>query len=691
MSSLEPSSTITQRSGAAHLGGDRARGPLEVCRLVVDRADDQKPLVLLSHHEQQRASAPTTCGSGLSTVREEGRASVVRCSHGCRTEVRSALEHQWGARFQNSCAGIQSAPRSSASAVIALLATIASQYEVGLFPPKLDRRELRIGAASAHAIVDPPGSTAGRSGIDDLTDYEDMIGISERAGPLAQVMVSPKVLAADRPAGRSGSRADLGGHADHPNVPRNLTEPDSERRADEILKQGDPYRLEVQARPGLPVLDIYTQAPSADQAIRFADASVAAFNEYLRARGRERAVPRADQVHLTQLGAARGGPVDATAPIMIAGLTFLVVFGVSCGLIAVFGGIRRSWTSGAEPRPEPIVAAVGPEPGRDDWPNTTRPLPWLIAAFIAMLWLVPFNLVALDVSLPVDLKLDRLVLPILLVVWVAALIRRPDGPRWVFTPIHAGIAVFAAVAGLSVVLNAQELNQTLVLGLSIKKLSLLAAYVSLFLVVASGVRRTEVPAFLKLVLGLAVVCGVGVIWEYRFGYNVFYDLTARITPGFFEVPTTWGGVDDLGRREVTGPTQLGLEAVAILSMALPIAIVGLMDSRAWRGRFLYGLAVCVIGGGDARDLPQERPRRAACGGPNARILPAARGAQARATRRRRGCGSGDLLVRRLPLGDRPVRLRSTRCPDRGRPRIGLRRGQARRPQPPGIRARFRLL
>ena len=99
----------------------------------------------------------------------------------------------------------------------------------------------------------------------------------------------------------------------------------------------------------------------------------------------------------------------------------------------------------------------------------------MIAAFIAMLWLVPFNAVALDVSLPIDLKLDRLVLPVIVLTWVLALaFGGPGAPRWRFTPIHAGVAVFAAVAGLSVVLNAEDLDRTLVLGLSIKKLTLLA-------------------------------------------------------------------------------------------------------------------------------------------------------------------------------------------------------------------------
>ena len=67
-----------------------------------------------------------------------------------------------------------------------------------------------------------------------------------------------------------------------------------------------------------------------------------------------------------------------------------------------------------------------------------------------------------------------------------------------------------------------------------------------------------------------MVCAIGVIWEYRFGYNVFYDLTARALPGFFEVPTVYASTfDELGRRAVVGPTELGLEAVAILSMAFP--------------------------------------------------------------------------------------------------------------------------
>ena len=42
-----------------------------------------------------------------------------------------------------------------------------------------------------------------------------------------------------------------------------------------------------------------------------------------------------------------------------------------------------------------------------------------------------------------------------------------------------------------------------------KKLPLLLAYLSLFVIMASTVRRSEVTAFMKFTLGLAVICWLG--------------------------------------------------------------------------------------------------------------------------------------------------------------------------------------
>ena len=53
-----------------------------------------------------------------------------------------------------------------------------------------------------------------------------------------------------------------------------------------------------------------------------------------------------------------------------------------------------------------------PEDPTDLWPRTTRLLPWMFAGFIALIWLTPFNAIEINVSLPIELRLDRLVLPV---------------------------------------------------------------------------------------------------------------------------------------------------------------------------------------------------------------------------------------------------------------------------------------
>ena len=128
-----------------------------------------------------------------------------------------------------------------------------------------------------------------------------------------------------------------------------MIEPDNERRAAGILGEQASYRIEAQAEPNLPVLGIYAEAPTAAEATSLADTAVEALNVYLRDQGRKEGTPATAVVHLTQLGAARGGPVDATAPWKIAALTFAVVFGACCGLAALIAAVRRGWRRGSRP------------------------------------------------------------------------------------------------------------------------------------------------------------------------------------------------------------------------------------------------------------------------------------------------------------------------------------------------------
>jgi hypothetical protein len=234
---------------------------------------------------------------------------------------------------------------------------------------------------------------------------------------------------------------------------------------------------------------------------------------------------------------------------------------------------------------------------RDDWPHTKRLMPWLIAGFIAMLWLVPFDSISMTVSLPFELKLDRIVLPFIVIAWCLAFaVGGKYAPRLRLTPIHIAVGTFLAIAFVSVIVNVQWLNTELLFNNSLKQLVLVSSYVSLFLMVASVVRPTEVRAFVKYTLILAVICGLGAIYEYRFHYVVFYQLAHTLMPSsLFKVPVPSAtAIDELGRRSINGPADGPLELAAMCALALPLAMTGVMFAKRRRNQILYGIATCIL-------------------------------------------------------------------------------------------------
>jgi hypothetical protein len=361
-----------------------------------------------------------------------------------------------------------------------------------------------------------------------------------------------------------------------------------------------PYRIEVQARREDPILDIYAQAPSTAESLRLANAAVSGMGDYLRDLARAQGFRQEQPVVLRQLGAARGGVVNGSASMSIAFVTFLTVFALSCGALFGLARLRRRRPEG-DPRKAPSLRSRveglrgDPDLG-DDWPHTGRMLPWLLAVFIAVLWLVPFNEIELTISLPIDLNFDRLVLPFVAGAWVLALLAGGRGrPRLQLTWVHWAVGAFVLCAFVGVVLDARHLNQTLEFDSAVKRLPLLLSYLSIFVIAASAVRPTEVRAFLTYTLALALICAVGIIWEYRFKYNVFYEWSDKLLPGIFRVgEAESAGIDAIGRRLVRGPGGVGLEAVAMLTMALPIPLVRAMLTKQWRERIVYGLVTCVL-------------------------------------------------------------------------------------------------
>jgi hypothetical protein len=261
-------------------------------------------------------------------------------------------------------------------------------------------------------------------------------------------------------------------------------------------------------------------------------------------------------------------------------------------------GARDRYGSADGASPRRVAPGHKPAPPRvDDWPHTKRILPWLIAGFILMLWLVPFDTISMTVSLPFELKLDRIVLPVVVAFWCLALaVGGPGRPRLRLTPIHIAVGTYTAVAFLSVILNVGWLNRELLFSTSLKQLVLLSSYVAFFLIVASSIRPTEVRAFVKFSLLLALVCAVGTLYELHDHENLFYRWAATLLPsGLFSVPQPDPtAVDELGRQLTIGPSEAPLELATMVALALPLAFVGLMRSARRRDKVLYALASALL-------------------------------------------------------------------------------------------------
>jgi O-antigen ligase len=243
--------------------------------------------------------------------------------------------------------------------------------------------------------------------------------------------------------------------------------------------------------------------------------------------------------------------------------------------------------------PDDPTDAVAPGPG-GDWPHTWRAMPWALAGFLALIFLVPVDSISLPISLPVDSKLDRIALGGLVVLWgLVALAGGRFAPRPRHSALDAAVVLFLAVAIASVLFNMTTLARLDELELAMKKLGLLLAFAAFFHVTVTTVRPGEVQSFCKLIVGLACITAAGTVFEYRTGTNFFFDLAGSALPPPF---TVGAGPEDpeFGRAAVTGPTLHGLEVATMLSLTLPVAIIGMLQAPGTRSRILWGAATALI-------------------------------------------------------------------------------------------------
>jgi hypothetical protein len=235
---------------------------------------------------------------------------------------------------------------------LATFAALSAAYKVSLFPPGLHSRSLDIASASTRVLVDTPRSTV----LDLRQGTSDFQSMTNRAVLLGNVMASLPVR--EYIARRSHVPGELI-TATTPltrDFPRPVADAENQKQTSDLLKSTDEYRLNIQANPTVPVLDVYAQAPTKQSAEALANAAVDGLKDYLGDVARIQGIGEAQQVRLSQLGRARGGVINGGVRIQAAVLAFLFAFGVSSAAVIFVSRVRRGWQQGSATANHPLAA-----------------------------------------------------------------------------------------------------------------------------------------------------------------------------------------------------------------------------------------------------------------------------------------------------------------------------------------------
>lgn len=225
------------------------------------------------------------------------------------------------------------------SLLAASIGALWSIQKITLFPPGLTARSLEMATASTRVVVDTPTSAL----VDLRQDTYSLDGLRNRAVVLGNVIASTRVRQ------NIARRLDLpiGTLRIQPPLTREQSAPpvDSEnaRRTSDILKSTDQYRLNIQANPTVPVLDIYAQSPTAESATVLVNAAVDELRAYLRQLSASERTPEKDQIQLIQLGRGRGTVINASVRWQLALLVFLVTFGICAATVTFVDRVRAGW------------------------------------------------------------------------------------------------------------------------------------------------------------------------------------------------------------------------------------------------------------------------------------------------------------------------------------------------------------
>ena len=480
----------------------------------------------------------------------------------------------------------------SAVCVLGAVASILIAYHVSLSPPGLQPRAVTFAVAKAEVLVDTPTSQL----IDSRQDFYLLLPPNVALTDALYLQTAGAVQAAATAAGIPGQEVSASGpFTDLINL---LSAPPKGPALPAVPHVNAAYRLLVDVDGQRPMISLYGQAPTERAAVAIVDSARATLEQHVAALDPAGSVPPGGQrTTIRALGPTTGGVVDPGARPQLMAFIFCLV--LVLGASVVFALERRPVKRA---RRDAALAALDPladEPAdSDDWPHTTRVLPWLMAVFMAMIFLVPIDQMSLPLHLGAESFPDRVLLLVMLGLWIPALAMGSARirPRLRLTRVHAWVFLFMALCFLSVAANGGQLAIYQEVSPTVKKLLLLLSFVLFFVIASSVLRPREVPRFISLMIGLGVFLAVATIVESKTHYNVFYSLWQKVTP--VTLPSELDQLDNIGRLTVDGPTSEPLELAALLAMVIPFTIIAALESTTRRRRLLYVLAATILLAGD---------------------------------------------------------------------------------------------
>ncbi len=295
---------------------------------------------------------------------------------------------------------------------VAALAAVLAGYRITLAPPALHPRGEQLGAAHAQVLVDTSNSVI--ADVEQLTQFQ-----SELGGQLA--VNYALYLQGYGPTATLGRSLGLGGHSVAASGPFTLLLGRT-NTAQKLPQPPDPrlvnhdYRLLLDVDGSRPVLDIYGQAPTQAAAVELVDQARALLERHVAAQKASYPLPNTAAAVLRPLGRTVGGTVGAGARWQLMSFVFMLVLLLGWSLLWARRQRRaRSYAAGIAGAK--LDRLDDEPPGCDEWPYTTRLLPWALAGFMAMLFLVPIDAITLPIHLPVNGTLDRPVVIALAMLW----------------------------------------------------------------------------------------------------------------------------------------------------------------------------------------------------------------------------------------------------------------------------------